>query len=60
MKDTFVGNMERGFARGIGTIVAYGIALLALTYLVKPQPQQTAQLAPQSASSAPCCQTPFA
>ena len=36
---TFFQSVERGFAQGVGTLVAYGVALLALTYLVKaPQP----------------------
>lgn len=34
---TFLQSIERGFAQGVGTIVAYGLALLALSLFVGGQ-----------------------
>jgi hypothetical protein len=32
-------NLEVGFTRGIGTLLAYGVAFLLLSLLIKPQTQ---------------------
>ena len=58
-QDSFMGNVGRGFASGIGTIIAYGLAFVLLSLVVKDEdkPKESARpvvdVTPQAAALPP-------